>query len=56
MTIKESQINKVDVNVYAHGGFLLLATGTIDSDGVEIHKLGEDLFTYDFSLTCTYSN
>ena len=55
MTIKESQTNSVNVNVMVYGGFLLLATGTIDSDSVEIPKLGEDLFTFNFSIACTYS-
>lgn len=55
MFIKENQTNSVDVKVVVYGGGLILPTGTIDSDDIEIPKLGEDLFTYDFSLVCTYS-
>jgi hypothetical protein len=56
MYIRENQTKykSVDVKVVAHGGLLLLPTGTIDSDSIQVPKLGEDLFKFDFSLTCTY--
>jgi len=49
-----TKTNAVDVEVVAYGGLLLLPSGTIDSDSVSVPKLGETLFSYDFSLTCTY--
>ena len=54
MFIKESQLNSVDAKVVVYGGGLLLPTGTIDSDSVEIPTLGIDVFSFDFSLTCVY--
>ena len=55
MFIKENKTNSVDVKVDVYGGGLLLPTGTIDSDSVEIPTLGIDVFSFDFSLTCTYT-
>ena len=46
--------NAVDAELLVYGGLLLLAQNTIDSDSVTIPKLGEQTFSYDFSLTCTY--
>ena len=46
--------NSVNVEVVVYGGILFLPTGTIDSDSVSIPKLGEQIFSFDFSLTCTY--
>lgn len=54
MFITRNQTNSVNVKVDVYGGMLLLPTGTIDSDSVQIPKLGEQLFLFDFSLTCTY--
>lgn len=54
MFITRNQTNSVNVKVDVYGGMLLLPTGTIDSDSVQIPKLGEQLFSFDFSLTCTY--
>lgn len=56
MYIKENRTThkSVNVEVVAYGGLLALPTGTIDSDSVQVPKLGEDLFKLDFSLSCTY--
>jgi hypothetical protein len=51
---RTSKSYTVDVELYVYGGILLLSSDTIDSDSVAIPKLGEQLFSYDFSLTCTY--
>jgi len=51
---RTSKAYVVDVELYIYGGLLLLSSDTIDSDSVTIPKLGEQLFSYDFSLTCTY--
>jgi hypothetical protein len=54
ITKNYTQPNSVNVKVVAYGGLLLLPSGTIDSDSVSVPKLGEQLFSFDFLLTCTY--
>jgi len=51
---RTSKSNTVDVELLVYGGLLLLGQNTIDCDSVTIPKLGDQLFSYDFSLTCTY--
>lgn len=45
----------IDVELFVYGG-IMFTTGqnVIDSSAVSVPKLGDQIFSYDFSLNCTY--